>query len=405
MEVRGILKDTLVMVLAGGQGERLYPLTKYRAKPAVPFAGSYRLIDFTLSNCLNSGLRRIYVLTQYKSDSLNRHIRAAWNIFNPELGDYIEMLPPQQRMDLDWYLGTAHAIYQNIYTLEHERPENVVVLSGDHIYRMDYAPMLIEHVRSGADLTVACVERPLDDAAGELGVVTADDNRRVTALSEKPDQPAPADPGAGVCMCSMGVYVFKTEILVRRVIEDAKRGTGHDFGRDVVPAMIERGDRVKSFPFGGDYWRDVGTLDGYWQAHMDLVSPEPSFDLYRADWPIWGNCCCRPPARTNADEDGTPAEVHNSLLCNGAVVTGASVRDSVIGADVRVAPGVRIEQSVILEGTSIGRDATVRRAVIDKQNVIPENARLGLDPAWDGQHFFVSEGGVVVVAKETPFPA
>jgi glucose-1-phosphate adenylyltransferase len=402
------VRNTLVMLLAGGQGERLYPLTKDRAKPAVPFAGVYRIIDLTLSNCLNSGLRRIYVLTQYKSESLDRHVRFGWDILNPEIGEWIETRPPQQRMTSDWYLGTADAIYQNVYTLENERPRHVLVLSGDHVYRMDYSPMLQAHVASGAALTLACIERPVAQAAGKLGVVTIGPDQQAVRFEEKPAHPDPLPGRPDVCLCSMGIYAFDTEVLVRRLIEDAKRESEHDFARDIVPAMVRRGDRVFAFPFAGSYWRDIGTLDAYWEAHMDLISVQPAFNLYDPDWPIRSFPCCAAPAKIvfGGGPPGAPkAEVYNSLVCNGAIISGAYVCDSVIGPGVHVEVGSRIEQSVILERTRVGRGAVIRKAIIDKRNSIPDGARLGADPDWDRRHFTVSEGGVVAMAKAVPFPA
>jgi glucose-1-phosphate adenylyltransferase len=406
MQTVSALKETLVMVLAGGQGERLYPLTKDRAKPAVPFGGTYRIIDFALSNCLNSGLRRLYVLTQYKSDSLSRHIRVGWSIFNAEIGEYIEIRPPQQRMNADWYLGTAHAIYQNIYTLEQERPRYVLILGGDHVYRMDYSQMLLAHINEGADATVACVEKPLGEAARQLGVVSVDAAMRVLDFEEKPDAPRPMPGSDGNCLCSMGIYVFNTETLVRRVIEDAKRHGSHDFGRDVIPAMIKRGERVFAFRFDGGYWRDIGTIDAYWDAHMDLIKPQPAFELSVGNWPIRGYAYRYAPVRITGGDgaDRTDSDVRDSLLCQGCVVRGASVRDSVIGPGVRVEQGSRVEHSVILDRTSIGRNVVIRKAILDKDNAVPDGARMGLDPDWDRRHFTVSKGGVLVMAKSTPFP-
>ncbi len=406
MNTRTVIKDTLVMLLAGGQGERLYPLTKDRAKPAVPFAGSYRLVDFTLSNCLNSGLRRIYVLTQYKSDSLNRHVRVGWDLFSRDIREYVEVLPPQQRMNADWYLGTAHAIYQNIYTLERERPGTVLVLSGDHIYRMDYAAMLEAHVESDADVTVASIERPREECAGQLGVLTVDESLRATGFEEKPADPTAMPGHEDRMLCSMGVYAFRTEALVRRVMEDVRTGSRHDFACDIIPRMIERGDRVFAFPFSG-YWRDVGTLDAYWDAHMDLTSVLPEFNLYDEHWPVRGRARCRPPGKSvlGGGPTGTPcAEIHNSLMCNGAIISGARVRGSVIGHVVRVEVGSCVERSIFLDRVTIGRGAVVRRAIVDKYNSIPDNARLGVDAEWDRRHFTISEGGIVVMAKRSPFP-
>jgi glucose-1-phosphate adenylyltransferase len=406
MNTRTVIKDTLVMLLAGGQGERLYPLTKDRAKPAVPFAGSYRLVDFTLSNCLNSGLRRIYVLTQYKSDSLNRHVRVGWDLFSRDIREYIEVLPPQQRMNADWYLGTAHAIYQNIYTLERERPRTVLVLSGDHIYRMDYAALLEAHEESDADVTVASIERPRQECAGQFGVLAVDDDLRVTGFEEKPDEPVAMPGHEDRTLCSMGVYAFRTEALVRRVMEDVRTGSRHDFARDIIPGMIERGDRVFAFPFSG-YWRDVGTIDAYWDAHMDLTRVLPEFNLYDEHWPLRGRARCRPPGKSvlGGGAAGTPCtEIHNSLVCNGAIISGARVCDSVIGHDVRIEVGACIERSVLLDGVKIGRGVIVRNAIVDKHNTVPDNARLGVNPDWDAHHFTVSDGGIVVMAKRSPFP-
>ncbi len=395
------------MLLAGGQGERLYPLTKDRAKPAVPFGGTYRIVDFTLSNCLNSGLRRICVLTQYKSDSLNRHIRLGWDILNPDIGEYVEIRPPQQRMNSDWYLGTAHAIYQNIYTLEHEKPRYVIVLGGDHVYRLDYSRMLSAHVAAEAHVTVACVARPSSEAAGRLGVVSIDENMQVLSLEEKPEEPEQFMDGDGDCLCSMGIYVFDTDVLVHRVIEDARKQTSHDFARDVIPAMLARGDRVFAYKLGRRYWRDIGTLDAYWQAHMDLVSVQPEFDLYDRDWPIRGYSQARPPGKLvfGGGPPGAPkCEVYNSLISNGAIVSGAFVKDSVIGPDVHVEVGSRIEESVILNDTYVGRDATIRRTIVDKHNTIPDGACIGCDPEWDKRHFTISAGGVAAVPKNMPYP-
>ncbi|MHC5033764.1 MAG: glucose-1-phosphate adenylyltransferase [Planctomycetota bacterium] len=402
------VKNTLVMVLAGGEGERLYPLTKDRAKPAVPFAGAYRIIDFSLSNCLNSGLRRAYVLTQYKSESLDRHIRFGWNIFNPEIGEWIETRPPQQRLSSDWYQGTADAIYQNIHTLERERPERVLVLSGDHVYRMDYAPMLRAHARAGADVTLACIPRPVREAAGELGVVDADDELRVTGFHEKPAQPPPMAGGGDTCLCSMGIYAFETETLVRRLIEAAKGEGKCDFARDVLPAMVQKDDHVLAFPFTGSYWRDIGTLDAYWEAHMDLVSVQPAFNLYDEDWPIRGLARPQAPAKIvfgGGSPDTPKAEVYNSLVCSGAIISGAYVCDSVVGPDVHIEVGSRVTQSVLLEGVRVGRNATISKAIIDKHNCVPDNAQMGVDREWDRHHFSVSEGGVAVMPKGLPFPS
>lgn len=414
-EAEAALRDTVTMILAGGQGERLYPLTRDRAKPAVPFAGDFRLIDFTLSNCLNSGMRRVHVLTQYKSDSLNRHIRLGWNVYNPELGEYVEVNPPQMRLTSHWYLGTADAIHQNIYALEHERPDQVLILSGDHVYKMDYCPMLGQHLENDADLTIACIEVPRHEAS-RLGVLSVDDEMRTLALDEKPDEPTvfPGSverTGRPMSLCSMGVYIFDTETLVRRVVEDSKSSTSHDFGRDVIPAMLEAGDRVFAYRFAAcaagkkPYWRDVGTLDVYWEAHMQLLSDSPPMNLHDPQWPLRTYVPNAPPVQAICGDHQTgegPTHICNSLLCNGAMIDRAQVRRSVLGPNVRINPGSVVEDSVILARCHVGRDAVVRKTVLDKANRVPDGFQLGVDREQDQRHFTISEGGVVVVPKEMP---
>lgn len=405
-----VLSDIVAIVLAGGQGERLYPLTRDRAKPAVPFGANYRLIDFTLSNCLNSGVRRVHVLTQYKSDSLYRHIRLGWDLFNVELDEYIEVNPPQLRLTSHWYLGTADAIYQNIYTLERERPSHVLVLSGDHIYKMDYMPMVIQHLATGADVTIACVPAPLSEAK-RLGVVSVDEDDRALDFTEKPPQPHAIAGCADKAFCSMGVYIFQTETLVRRVVEDSKRASSHDFGRDVIPTMIGTGDKVLAFRFtrGTDdhdpYWRDIGTIDAYWQANMDLLHYPPILDLHGPDWPIRSHEPSGPPtmmAVGHGPEGAQSAEVCNSLIAAGSVIRGARVYNSIIGRGVHIGEGTRVHESVIMDRVHIGRDAAIRTAIVDKGNAIPDHFQIGVDREEDGRHFSISDNGIVVVPKEMP---
>lgn len=408
-ETMAALGRTVSIILAGGQGERLYPLTRDRAKPAVPFAGNYRLIDFTLSNCLNSGVRRVHVLTQYKSDSLNRHIRLGWNVYNPQLGEYIEVNPPQMRLTSHWYLGTADAIYQNIYTLEHERPDYVLVLSGDHVYKMDYGRLLQQHMDSDADLTIGAVRVPCPEAT-RFGVLDVQKNMRVRALQEKPDDPATLPAEKKAALCSMGVYVFDTDILVKRVVEDSKRDSSHDFGKDVIPAMIRAGDRVFVRIFGGmegngsGYWRDVGTLDVYWRAHMELLGADAPLALQDPEWPIRSHVSAWPPAQLMAPDSGATNDiaVTESLVCNGAVIEGATVSRSVIGPGVYVGPGARVEESIILSSCRVGSEARLSKAVLDKDNRVPEGFTLGMDRKQDKRHFTVSSDGLVVVPKEMP---
>lgn len=402
--ISGELADaTLVMLLAGGQGERLYPLTRDRAKPAVPFGGTYRIIDFTLSNCLNSGLRRINVLVQYKSASLNEHIGRAWNLYNVELGEYIRVTPPQQRTGgTDWYKGTADAIYQNVYALEDEKPRLVLILSGDHVYKMDYRPLLAAHVEKSADLTVACLEVE-KSRAGELGVAEVDADGRIVRFHEKSPDP-PEMPGKpGQCLASMGVYVFGTAVLVREAVRDAKRHSLHDFGRNIIPEMT-RTHRVYAYNFAqdrwGSYWRDIGLLDAYWEANMDLVAVVPPFDLYESVWPLRTLQPQRPPAKFVLDEpDGRRGLAVNSLVSTGCIISGGEVRRSILGPGVHVHSRAAVEDSIVLDGVDIGRGCRVRRAVIDKYVKLPAGDSVGCDSDRDRERFTITAGGVTVVPK------
>lgn len=398
------LQQCLVMLLAGGQGERLYPLTKDRAKPAVPFGGSYRIIDFALSNCINSGLRRILVLTQYKSFSLQRHIRAAWDLFNPVLDEYVQIIPPQQRNVQRWYQGTADAIYQNIYMLEQERPAHVVILSGDHIYKMDYAKMLDFHLRNQADLTISCTTVPVAEAS-RLGVAGADETGRITRFVEKPKEP-PTIPGSpGQSYASMGVYIFSTPVLVRRVIDDVKQDTEHDFGKNIIPKMVENGDRVFAYPFVDEnkkdkvYWRDIGTLASYYEANMDLVSVSPLFNLYDDEWPIHRRHQPGPPAKTICYGEDRLALVHDALLGTGVIVSGASVRRSILGPRCFLHSWAEVEDSILLDDVEVGRNCRIRRAIIDKHVKIPAGTHIGYDEEADRQRFTVTDDGIVVLPK------
>jgi len=409
--MENILRDTLTIILAGGQGERLYPLTRDRAKPAVPFGGIYRIIDFTLSNCLNSGCARIYVLTQYKSFSLDRHLVLGWSQFfnSPEIGRYMHILPPQMRTGTSWYLGTADAIYQNIYTLERERPKRVLILAGDHIYKMDYAEMARCHVENNAALTVACM--PVEkDRANQLGILRVDPKYQITGFQEKPkENPAtiPGDPDR--CLASMGIYIFETDDLVRRISQDARKNSEHDFGKNIIPDMVEQGEKVFGYLFKDEnkkdtpYWRDVGTLDGYYEANMDLVSVNPQFNLYDRDWPIRTYQEQFPPAKFVFAESGDVARrgaAHDSLVSSGAIVSGGQVMRSILSPQVRVNSFAVVEDSILMEGVNIGRHAKVRRAIIDKGVRIPEGTTIGHDPESDRRRFIVTQKGVVVVPKE-----
>ena len=397
------MRSVLTFIMAGGKGERLYPLTKDRTKPAVPFGGIYRIIDFTLSNCINSGLRKIHVLTQYKSISLHRHIQLGWNILSTPLGEFIEVIPAQQRIDEHWYQGTADAIFQNIYTLQQERPDLVLLLSGDHIYKMDYRKMITYHVENKVDLTVAAIrmDRRL---SREFGVIEVDRDWRIIGFEEKPEKPKtiPGDP-EGI-LASMGVYVFDTEILVRRLIEDARSDSSHDFGKDIIPSMIGK-DGVFAFDFRrGDqgrvgYWRDVGTIDAYFETNMDLVSVTPQLNLYDSQWPILTYQPPYPPAKTVLAEEGRVGTALNSIISNGCIISGGSVKRSILSPNVMVHSYAEIEDSILMEGVDVGRYAKIRRAIIDKEVQIPQGMEIGYDPDEDAKRFTVTDSGIVVVPK------
>ena len=393
----------LAMVLAGGRGERLYPLTRDRAKPAVPFGGIYRIIDFTLSNCINSDVRRIYVLTQYKSISLHRHIQFGWTILSAPLGEFVEIIPAQQRIDEHWYQGTADAIFQNIYTLQQERPDLVLILSGDHIYKMDYRKMIAFHLEKRADLTVAAIRMGRGESR-EFGVVEIDRDWRIIGFEEKPEEPKtiPGDPGG--ILASMGIYVFNTEILVRRLIEDARSDSTHDFGKDVIPAMIGK-DQVFAFDFRqGDqgrtgYWRDVGTIDAYFEANMDLVAVSPQLNLYDPGWPIFNYQSPYPPAKTVLEEEGRMGTAINSILSNGCIISGGSVKRSVLSPRVMVHSYAEVEDCILLEGVDVGRHAKIRRTIIDKEVQIPQGMEIGYHLDEDAKRFTVTGSEIVVVPK------
>lgn len=405
MNGAALLRDTLAMILAGGQGERLYPLTKDRSKPSVPFGGLYRIVDFTLSNCINSGLRRIYVLTQYKSASLMRHIKLGWNIFSTELGEYIYTIPPQLRVGSKWYEGTADAIYQNVYTLQIERPQRVIILSGDHIYRMDYGPMIEAHASSGATLTIAAALVPASESF-RFGVLETDGSGRVAGFEEKPASTTVVPDADGRVLVSMGVYVFDTEVLVRAVSEDSKKSSFHDFGRDIIPALIATG-RVFAYPFRDEknepgYWRDIGTLDSYYEANMDLVQVSPVFNLYDSVLPLRTHPRPLPPAKTVFAQEyqgGRLGIVLDSLICGGAIISGGRVERSVLSPYVRINSYAHVEDSILMDRVDVGRKAKIRRAILDKNVRIPEGFTIGYDREEDARRFLVTDSGVVVVPK------
>jgi glucose-1-phosphate adenylyltransferase len=406
-----MLNDSLVIVLAGGVGERLSPLTKERAKPAVYFGGPYRIIDFTLSNCINAGLRRIFIVTQYKSLSLNRHIRLGWSVVAEELGEFIEILPPQKRVSDNWYLGTADAVYQNLYSIMREGPTHVIVLSGDHVYKMDYAKMLRFHVDRGADATLASIEVPVAESS-RFGIVSVDASERVNDFHEKPER-APTVPGApDVALASMGIYIFKADVLNRALEADAAMADSqHDFGRNIIPSLIRAGSPVYSYRFydenkkASKYWRDIGTLDAYFEASMDLCQVSPEFNLYDPEWPLRTYQPQAPPAKFVFAEEGRRCgQALDSVISSGCIISGSRVRGSILCPNVRVHSFSDIEQSILMPGVRVGRHARIRRAIIDRDVVIPRGARIGYDAAEDQRRHAVTDGGVVVVtAQDEPF--
>jgi glucose-1-phosphate adenylyltransferase len=403
------MRNTLVVVLAGGKGSRLEPLTRDRAKPAVPFGGSYRIVDFSLSNCINSGMRKILVLTQYKAMSLDRHLALGWKrLMSRELGEFIDVVPPQQRIDEHWYQGTADAVYQNIYTLEKERPTYVLVLAGDHIYKMNYRTLVECHQRNNADLTIGALRVTLDEAR-HFGVMQVDPEGRVIGFEEKKAAPKtiPGDPRH--CLASMGIYVFNARFLFEQLCLDATRpGSAHDFGHNIIPSVIDS-HRVFSFPFRDEnrkqdaYWRDVGTLDAYYDANMDLINVDPLLNLYDRHWPIRTYQPNLPPPKFVFAQHGTEArrgEALDSIVCQGCILSGGQVERSILGPNSRINSFSKIEDSILFEGVDIGRHAKVRRAIIDKGVHIPPGTQVGYDPEQDrARGFTVTESGVTVIAK------
>ena len=403
------MKDVLAVILAGGKGSRLEPLTRDRAKPAVPFGGNYRIIDFTLSNCLNSGVRKNLILTQYKAMSLDRHISLGWQGYLcRELGEFIDVVPPQQRIDEHWYQGTADAVYQNIYTIEKERPTYVIILAGDHIYKMDYMKLVERHIDSHADVTIPALRADLI-AARQFGVIQVDSESRFVGFEEKPEQPKsiPSDPEHA--LASMGIYVFNARFLFEQLCLDATRhASRHDFGHDVIPSVIDT-HRVFAYPFLDEnrkkdaYWRDVGTLDAYFEANMDLISVDPQLNLYDRRWPIRTYQTNSPPPKFVFAEKGSTArrgQALDSIVCQGTIISGGQVERSILGTNVRINSYSQVEDSILFDGVNIGRHAKVRRAIIDKEVEIPSGIEIGYDHELDrSRGFTVTERGVTVIAK------
>jgi glucose-1-phosphate adenylyltransferase len=403
--------DVLVIVLAGGAGERLSPLTRERAKPAVYFGGPYRIIDFVLSNCINSGLRRVFIATQYKSLSLNRHIRQAWSVVSEELGEFIEILPPQKRVGDDWYLGTADAVFQNLYSIEREAPRYVVVLAGDHVYKMDYQKMVKFHINRGAGLTIAGIEAPRAEAS-RFGVLEVDHDLRVVGFQEKPADPAALPGNEDMALASMGIYVFDTKVLIAALNADRHRNTSHDFGKDIIPALVSGQDvPVYTYRFydenrkSAKYWRDIGTLDAFYEANMDLVTVNPEFNMYDVTWPIRTFQPQAPPAKfVFAQEGDRCGQALDSIISPGCIVSGSRITNSILSPNVRVHSFCTIEHSLLMPGVRVNRHARIRKAIIDRDVEIPRGAAIGFNPEEDRRRHTVSDDGVVVVTVgETPW--
>ncbi|MBT8421231.1 MAG: glucose-1-phosphate adenylyltransferase [Gammaproteobacteria bacterium] len=403
--VSQITRETLALILAGGRGSRLKHLTLWRAKPAVPFGGKFRIIDFPLSNCINSGIRRIGILTQYKSHSLIRHVHKGWGFLRGEFGEFVELFPASQRTSESWYAGTADALYQNLDLIRIQNPKYVVVLAGDHIYKMDYGTMVAAHVQAGAEMTVGCLEVPLADAK-EFGVMTVDKDHRIIEFNEKPDNPQPVPGSTDIALASMGIYVFNTEFLYEQLIKDADaEGSSHDFGKDIIPSVISD-HKIIAYPFRDPitdkqaYWRDVGTVDAFWEANMELVSIDPELNLYDQVWPIWTYQEQQPPAKFIFDDDDRRGMTVDSMVSGGCVISGATVRRSLLFSAVRVNSFAQVEDSVILPEVDIGRNCRIKNAVIDRSCKIPEGMVIGEDPKADAERFYRTEKGIVLVTPE-----
>lgn len=399
------MNEVLTLLLAGGKGTRLEPLTRDRAKPAVPFGGIYRIIDFALSNCINSGLRRILVLTQYKARSLDRHLAAAWNFLSRQVDEYVDVLPPQQRIDENWYKGTADAIYQNIYTIEQANPKYILILAGDHIYKMDYGGMIRSHIERGADVTVGCLPVPREEG-NRFGIVDLDEEQRVIGFVEKPAHPPALADDPSRTLASMGIYVFTAPTLFEMLCVDAiRQASHHDFGTDILPPMLQT-HRVLGYYFQDRntaktaYWRDVGTIDAYYQANMDLISVEPVLNLYDQDWPIRTFQPQLPPPKFVHGELDRRGTAIMSLICQGCIISGGQVSFSILSPNVRIHSYAQVEGSLLFDGVEVGRHCRIRRAIVDKDVKIPQNTTVGYDLEYDRRRgFTVTEQGIVVIAK------
>jgi glucose-1-phosphate adenylyltransferase len=403
--VSRITRNTLALILAGGRGSRLKHLTKWRSKPSVPFGGKFRIVDFPLSNCINSGIRRVGVLTQYKAHSLILHIQRGWGFLRGEFGEFVELLPAQQRIESSWYEGTADAVYQNLDILRNHNPDYVLILAGDHIYKMDYGTMVAAHVESGADMTVGCLTVELDKAR-EFGVMGVDEESRIIRFREKPEDPDPIPGREDVALASMGIYVFNKKFLFEQLIKDADTpNSSHDFGKDIIPNVIEN-YRIMAYPFTDTtsgkqaYWRDVGTIDAFWEANLELIGVTPPLNLYDRSWPIWTYQEQLPPAKFVFDDDNRRGMAVDSMVSGGCVISGAKVSHSLLFSNVRINSYSSVDDSVVLPDVNIGRNCRIKKAVIDRGCEIPEGTVIGENLEEDRQRFHVSDGGVVLVTPE-----
>jgi glucose-1-phosphate adenylyltransferase len=401
--VSKLTRSTMAVIMAGGRGSRLGDLTANRAKPAAPFGGKFRIIDFPLSNCVNSGIRQIFVLTQYKAHSLIQHINRGWGYLRGEFGEFIQIVPAQQQMGEQWYVGTADSVYQNLSIVRESHPEHVLILAGDHIYKMDYGPMIAYHADKEADITVGVIEVPLPDARA-FGVMTVDDDNRIIRFLEKPENPEPMPGSTDTALASMGIYVFDTDFLCDKLIADAADpDSAHDFGRNVVPGSIDMQQRVYAYPFhdvetkAQSYWRDVGTVDGFFKANLELAQVRPELNLYDDQWPIWTYQEQLPPAKFILDEPGRRGAAFNTLVSGGCIVSGAEVRESVLFSNVRVREASKLFKAVVLPRASIGANCRISQAIIDEDCVIPDGTVIGENAEEDARRFSRTEEGVVLV--------
>lgn len=403
--ISNLTRNTLALIMAGGRGERLKNLTQWRAKPAVPFGGKFRIIDFPLSNCINSGIRRIGVLTQYKSHSLNLHIQRGWGHLRGEFGEFVELLPAQQRIDATWYSGTADSIYQNLDIIRSHSPKYVLILAGDHIYKMDYGAMLAKHVKSEADITVGCIEVPLEQASA-FGVMGVELDLRIHSFVEKPENPEFIPGKKDQALCSMGIYIFNTDLLFELLIRDADTpSSSHDFGKDIIPHAIQK-YHVNAYPFISAkseiqaYWRDVGTVDAFWEANLELIGVTPELNLYDSQWPIWTSQEQLPPAKFIFDDEDRRGMAVDSMVSGGCIISGARVRHSLLFSNVTVDDYSKVDSSVILPDVNIGKNCRIYHAIIDKGCEIPDGTDIGINTEQDKERYYVSPNGVVLVTPD-----